>query len=159
MKFKPVPPAPDEFEFVARAQGAVPRVPDSEADCCARLVDRLDLSTRDDARTWLTFLRALELVTETPTGYRRTETEPTVPDCRAAFLDRVFVASAVHDALAAEPQTPESAFAAVRERVPTWERHRDPSWEATWRERIARLLDWLVLFEAAERVDDGFRVR
>ncbi|WP_435067504.1 hypothetical protein [Haloplanus sp. C73] len=160
MKFKPVPPAPDEFEFVERAQRAVPLVPDTEADCCARLVGRLDLSARDDARTWLTFLRALELVTETPSGFRRTETTPTVPDCRAALLGRVVAAEAVHDTLGSEPLTADEAFEAVREQVPTWERHSDPSWEAAWRERVAALLDWFVLLDTAERVGDGrFRSR
>jgi hypothetical protein len=160
VRFKPVPPAPDEFGYVARVQRAVPLVPGTEEDCCARLVDRLDLPDRDAARTWLTFLRALELAEETPSGYRRTDAEPTVERCRAALLDRVFAADAVHDALASEgPLTADGAFEAVRERVPTWERHRDTEWTAVWRERVGRLLDWLVLLDAAERVDDDARYR
>ena len=156
MRFKPVPPAPGEFAFVARVQRAVPLVPGTEDDCCARLVDRLDLSDRDAARTWLTFLRALDLAEETPSGYRRTDAEPTVEGCRAALLDRVFAADAVHDALAAAgPLTADATFEAVRERVPTWERHRDTEWTAVWRERVERLLDWLVLLDAVERVDDN----
>lgn len=154
MKFKPVPPAPDDFGYVARVQRAVPLVPGTEDDCCARLVDRLGVE-RDDARTWLTFLRALELAEETLSGYRRTGTEPSVEGCREAFLGRVFAADAVRDAVgAAGPLTADEAFERVRERVPTWERHRDTGWTAAWRERVARLLDWLVLLEAANRVDD-----
>ena len=158
MKFKPVPPGPEAFEYVERVQPAVPLVPGTEDDCCARLVDRLDLPARDDARTWLTFLRALELAEETPSGYRRTDTEPTVEGCREAFLTRTFAAGAVHDALSTEgPLTADAAFEAVRERVPRWERHRDREWTETWRERVGNLLDWLVLLDAAERVegDDG----
>jgi hypothetical protein len=155
VKFKPIPPAPEAFAYVERVQRAVPLVPGTEDDCCARLVDRLDLPSRDDARTWLTFLRALELAEETPSGYRRTDTAPTVEGCREAFLNRVFAADAVRDALANEgPLTADAAFEAVRERVPTWERHRDTEWTDAWRERVANLLDWLVLLDAAKRSDD-----
>jgi hypothetical protein len=153
VKFKPVPPAPDAFGDVARVQRAVPLVPGSDDDCCGRLVDRLGVD-RGTARTWLTFLRALELVVETPAGYRRTDAAPTVDHCRAALFDRVFAAAAVRDALAAAgPATVDDVFEAVRERVPTWERHRDPAWTDAWRERVCRLLGWLVLFDAAERID------
>jgi hypothetical protein len=79
--------------------------------------------------------------------------EPTVANCREAFLSRVFAAEAVRDALAAAgPLTADEAFERVRERVPTWERHRDAEWTDAWRERVATLLDWLVLLAAAERV-------
>jgi hypothetical protein len=153
VKFKPVPPAPDEFAYVSRVQRAVPLVPGTVDDCCARLVDRLGVD-RDAARTWLTFLRALELAEETPSGYRRTDAEPTVAGCREAFLTRVFAADAVRDALAAgDPLTADEAFERVRERVPTWERNRDSGWEAAWRERVTDRLDWLVLLAVAERVD------
>jgi hypothetical protein len=156
VKFKPVPPAPAEFEVVDRAQGAVPLVPDPEADCCARLVDRLDLPSRDAARTWLTFLRAVGLVEETASGYRRTDREPTVEGCREALLDRVFAADPLRATLrsADDPLTVDGAFEAVRERVPAWERHRTPSWADVWRERVAHLLGWFVLLGVADRVAD-----
>ena len=156
MKLKPVPEPPAEFAFVERAQRAVPLVPGDEDDCCARLLRRLDLPSRDVARTWLTFLRALELAAETPSGFRRTDVEPTVDGCRAALLDRVFAAAAVRDALdAAEPRTADDVFAAVRETVPGWERHKHASrWESVWRDRTADLLGWLALLSAADRVDD-----
>jgi hypothetical protein len=155
VKFKLVPPAPESFAFVERAQRAVPLVPGTEDDCCARLMDRLDFPSRDVARTWLTFLRALGLAEETPSGFRRTDVEPTVPGCRAALFDRVFAAAAVRDALDARgPLTVEAAFDAVRESVPVWERHKNPSrWESVWRERVGHLLDWLTLLGAAERLD------
>ncbi|WP_338741279.1 hypothetical protein [Haloplanus salilacus] len=156
MKFKPVPPAPAEFAVVDRAQGAVPLVPDTEADCCARLVARLDLPSRDAARTWLTFLRALGLAEETDSGYRRTDREPTVEGCREALLDRVFAADSLRDALrsADDPLTVDEAFETVRDRVPVWERHRNPSWADAWRERVSRLLGWFVLLGVADRVAD-----
>jgi hypothetical protein len=67
----------------------------------------------------------------------------------------VFAADAVRATLDdAGPLTAAETFERVRERVPAWERHRDTEWTETWRERVARLLDWLVLLDAAERVDD-----
>ncbi|MFB6103313.1 MAG: hypothetical protein ABEJ73_12225 [Haloplanus sp.] len=164
MKFKPVPPAPDDFAFVERAQRAVPLVPGAEDDCCARLMDRLDLPTRDTARTWLTFLRALELAAETPSGFRRTDTEATVENCREALFDRVFAADAVRDALergrgrtdgeTGVPLTTDEVFERVRETIPAWERHRNAAWEDVWRERVEYLLEWLTLLGAADRVGD-----
>jgi len=157
VKFKLVPAAPDEFDFVERAQRAVPLVPGAEDDCCARLMDRLDVPSRDVARTWLTFLRALELAEETPSGFRRTDVDPTVPECRAALLRRVFAAEAVRDALDADdPRTADAVFETLRGTVPVWERHKNPSrWESIWRDRVDNLLSWLVLLGAADRVDDG----
>lgn len=156
MKLKPVPEPPAEFAFVERAQRAVPLVPGDEDDCCARLLRRLDLPSRDVARTWLTFLRALELAVETPSGFRRTDVEPTVAGCRGALLDRVFAAAAVHDALDADdPRTTDDVFATVRETVPAWERHKHATrWESVWHDRVADLLGWLTLLAAAERVAD-----
>jgi hypothetical protein len=156
VKFKLVPAAPSSVGFVERAQRAVPLVPGSEDDCCARLMDRLDLPSRDVARTWLTFLRALELVEETAAGFRRTDAEATVEACRAGLLDRVFAAATVRDALdAEEPRSAGDVFPAVRDSVPTWERHKNPSgWEDVWRDRVAELLAWLALVDAADRVDD-----
>jgi hypothetical protein len=155
VKFKLVPAAPDEFGVVERAQRAVPLVPGAEDDCCARLMSRLDLPSRDVARTWLTFLRALDLAAETPSGFRRTDVEPTVAGCRAALIDRVFAAAAVRDALDDDPRTAVAVFETVRGTVPAWERHKNPSrWESVWQERVEDLLGWLVLLDAAEQVDD-----
>jgi hypothetical protein len=158
VKFKHVPPAPASFAGVERARRAVPLVPGSETDCCARLMDRLDLPSRDVARTWLTFLRALELAEETPSGFRRTDVDPTPERCRRALRERVLGVTDLLDTLrdAERPVTVDGAFAAVRGSVPQWERHRDPSrWEDRWRERVAHLLDWLVLLDLAERVETG----
>jgi hypothetical protein len=160
VKFKLVPDAPASLEFVADAQRAVPLVPESEDDCCARLMRRLDLPSRDVARTWLTFLRALELATETPSGFKRLRTDPTADHLRSSFRERVYGAEEALSTLsAAEGGVTESAaFERFSEAVPQWERHKHPrSWDEVWRERHGRLLDWLVLLDLAERTDDGYR--
>lgn len=159
MRFKLVPPAPDAIEFVAEAQRAVPLVPDSEADCCARLLRRLDLPGRDAARTWLTFLRALELAEETPSGFRRLRTDPTPDHLRAAVRDRVFGAEELYESLrdADDPLAVDDAFERLRERVPTWEHHKNPTeWERIWRDRTGDVLEWFVLLDLAARTDGGY---
>ena len=161
MKFKLVPTAPDSLGFVADAQRAVPLVPGTEEDCCARLMRRLDLPSRDTARTWLTFLRALELAEETDSGFKRLRTEPTADHLRDAIQRRVYGAEDVLAALeAAEgdgPLTADAAFEAFKERVPVWEHYKNPGeWENIWAERVGDILEWLVLLDLAERTADGF---
>ncbi|WP_380678060.1 hypothetical protein [Salinigranum sp. GCM10025319] len=156
-RFKLVPPAPASLDGVAEAQRAVPLVPGTEDDCCARLMRRLDLPSRDVARTWLTFLRALGLAAERESGFVRRSQEPTPEHLREAFLDRVYGAREVRDTLGAEPRNADAVFERFEERVPTWEHHKDPSgWHETWRERVGSLLDWLVLLGLAARVDGGY---
>ena len=159
MKFKLVPDAPGEFDFVGDAQRAVPLVPGTEDDCCARLMNRLDFPSRDTARTWLTFLRALELAEETQSGFARTRRSLDRDELAEAFESRVYGVSTVLDVLDEHgPLSEEAAFEAFREEIPTWERHKDPSRvEDVWRERIGNMLDWAVLFGLAERTDEGYR--
>ena len=159
-RFKLVPPAPASLDAVADAQRAVPLVPDSEDDCCARLMRRCDLPSRDVARTWLTFLRALELVTETPDGFHRQRTEPTPEHLREAFRERIFGAAELLSALesADGPLDADELFERFRDRVPTWEHHKEPArWADLWRERVATLADWLVLLCLAESTATGYR--
>ena len=158
MRLKPVPDAPDSLDRLAAVQRAVPLVPVAEDDCCARLVRRCELPDRDAARTWLTFLRALELAEETADGsYRRRRVDVDPAALRESFRDRVFGARELLDTLdsADGALDADAAFAALRERVPRWERNRSASWEADWRDRTARLLEWCVLFGLAERRDEG----
>jgi len=157
MRLKPVPPAPDDREVLREARRAVPLVPGSENDCCARIGRRLDLPGRDDARTWLTFLRALGLAEETSRGYARTRDDLEWDAVRAAFLDGVYAAREVVDAVAAAdgPLAPEGAFERVADAVPRWERDRDPAWQETWRERVARLLAWGALLGLLGETDGG----
>jgi hypothetical protein len=172
VKFKLVPAPPAEpgaedasaraVEFVAAAQRAVPLVPDSEDDCCERLMSRLGLRSRDVARTWLTFLRALRLAEETDRGFKRVRTEPTPERLREAFRERVFGAEELLSVLADDdgPLSADAAFERFRERVPVWEHHKNPTgWETTWAERVERILDWLALLDLAERSDDGYLAR
>ena len=157
MQFKLVPPAPDTVAFVADAQRAVPLVPGTEDDCCARLMRRLDLPSRDVARTWLTFLRALELVAERESGFVRRSREPTRDHLTESFLDRVYGARALYESLGAEPRTTETAFERFEDLIPEWERHKDPTgWRDTWQERVGHLLDWLVLLDLADCRPDGY---
>lgn len=177
MRFKLFPDPPADLDAVADAQRAVPLVPDGEDDCCERLLRRLDLPTRDVARTWLTFLRALELVEETDSGFKRRRIEPTPDRLRAAFRERVFAAEEALAALreatggsgtdrergegrdaAGRGLTADETFDRLRERIPTWERQKNPTeWESIWRGRTADLLEWFVLLGLAER--DGERYR
>lgn len=152
MLAKRLPPAPASLDAVGRARDAVGRVPDPEADCCARVGDALGVD-RATARDWLTLLRALGLVERTPDGYRRTDDDS--GDLRERFRDGVYGAS---EALAAlDEETRSAAAVAERVRQPAWERRRSVDPERAWRERTERLLSWLARLGAAERVDGGWR--
>jgi hypothetical protein len=157
VRFKRVPDPPRDIGRLDRARRAVPLVPDPEADCCARLRERLDLPDRDAARAWLTFLRALELVERTDRGYRRVRPAPGDGAVREAFEERVYGAREALDAVAADgPLTASEAFDRLRDRVPAWERARSPDWAASWRERTRRLLDWAALLGLVERRDGTY---
>lgn len=119
---------------------------------------RRDFSSRDIARTWLTFIRALELAEETDSGFRRTDREPTPENLRESFVARVYSAEEVLDALRGsdEPLATEGVFEAIHDTIPNWERHKRRSWEADWRERIADLLGWLVLLDLAAETENGY---
>ena len=158
MRLKPLPEPPASLDEVGAAQRAVPLVPGSENDCCARLMRRRDFPSRDVARTWLTFLRALELAEETDSGFKRTDRDPTPENLRASFVNRVFGAEEALEALRTrdEPLPADEAFAALRGMVPGWERHKQRGWEDVWENRVGDLLDWLVLLDLAERTEDGY---
>jgi len=160
MQFKVVPDPPDSLDFVADARRAVPLVPGSEADCCARLMDRTGLSARDAAREWLTFLRALGLVEVGDRGFARTRGDSDREALADAFRERVYAAEDVLAALRAadEPLHAAVVFERVRDRVPQWERNRYADWEDVWTERVRRILDWAVLLGLAERTDEGYRL-
>lgn len=171
MRLKPVPappvdatdgPGTDLLAFLETARLAVPLVPGSEDDCCARLMARVDeVASRDQARTWLTFLRALGLARETASGgFVRTDAPVNRGALADAFRERVFGARELLSILAAaadEPVSAAEAFEAFEPTVPNWERHKDPGrWREVWRERVERLLDWAVLLGVAARRDGGY---
>lgn len=158
MRVKHVPEPPSEIASVATAQQAVPLVPESETDCCARLMSRFSPSSRDEARTWLTFLRGLGLVENTDAGYRRTRGDPTVDRLRTGLLEGIFGARELARALIAadRPLSNHQAFTAVRDHVPQWERYRTGDWESVWVGRIDRLLGWFDLVGFTTRCDAGY---
>jgi hypothetical protein len=157
VRLKPVPDPPTALDDLRELQRAVPLVPGSTDDCCARLRDRCDLPDRQTANDWLAFLRALGLVRETSRGFVRSDAEPTPELVREGLREGVLLVpealSALRAATPADPLTPDALFEATRESVPRHDRARDPEWEATWRDRSARLLAWLALVDLAERVD------
>ncbi|WP_336002282.1 hypothetical protein [Halorientalis halophila] len=158
MRFK-VAPDPVDADLLAAVHGAIPLVPGSTDDCCARIQNRTDISNREAAESWLTFCRAVELATETDRGYERRRRDPTDPAVADAFVERVFGVRELLAALDAadEPVSVDAAFQAIRDEVPNWERNRHADWERVWTERTRRLLDWAVLFGRVERADGGYR--
>ena len=158
MKFKVLPPPADSLETVGEVQAAVPLVPDGEESCCARLLRRTDVASRDTAKEWLSFLRALELVEETAGQYRRLPQEADPDRMRASFRDRVYLAEDVLGVVSAadDPLGAGEVFERVSDRVPQWERHRHEDAADVWRERVRRLLEWAVTLGLLERAEAGY---
>jgi hypothetical protein len=159
MRYKVVPGPADE-ELLRAVSAAVPLVPGSVEDCCTRIRDRTAIPSREEARRWLTFCQALGLVNETGRGYYRPRDPPGDDELAVGFEEGVFGAREVLDTLDSADRTldAEAAVETVHEVVPRWERDRDPDWEAEWRERARRLVEWAVVLGHLERVDDGYRV-
>ncbi|MFC6903619.1 hypothetical protein [Halalkalicoccus tibetensis] len=153
MRVKSVPEPPGSIDALGAIRRAVPLVPEPEASCC----DRLAASTAIDpeaASDWLTFLKGLELVRESESGFHRTREDP---DLGEALLSGVYGAREVREILEEAGEVLAAEEVAERfDAIPRWERHhhRDP--EAVWRERVERLLDWLVLVGLAERRDGEY---
>ncbi|MDZ5811012.1 hypothetical protein U4E84_06605 [Halorubrum sp. AD140] len=156
MRLKPVPEPPAALDDLRELQRAVPLVPGSTDDCCARLRDRCGLPNRRVANDWLAFLRALGLARETPRGFVRTEADPTPTRVREGLREGVLLVpealAALRAATTADPLTADALFESTRESVPRHDRARDLDWEATWRDRADRLLRWLALVELARPV-------
>ena len=155
MRYKVVPQSRG-VAFLTDVRRAVPLVPGSVEDCCTRIRDETDLASRDVAREWLTFAEALELVEETPRGYRRLRTEPDREALADAFESNVFGARELGEALEDGPLDVDAAFRRLRDRIPRWERNRYADWEAEWRERTERLLEWSVSLDLATTVDGRY---
>lgn len=92
-------------------------------------------------------------------GFARTRDDLAKGVVAERFRRGVFGAREVLEELesAGAPLSTEEAFERVEPDVPQWERHRDPDWRDTWRERVARLLEWSVLLGLAERPDGEYR--
>jgi hypothetical protein len=137
-----VPPA-RVVDYVGDVQAAVPLVPGSETDCCARLGRRPEIPRRALSPTRTTFHRGLPIARAPDAGFRRTRREPTVSGVRAGLVEGVLGAREIAACVSDGPTTLEDAFGAVEPLVPRWERTRTDEWEQVWRARAARLCDWL----------------
>lgn len=156
MRYKIVPPARD-VAFLHAVSDALPRVPNSVEDCCTRIRDRTDVPSRDRAREYLTFCQALGLAAEVDGAFYRPQERQDDEALAEHFIETVFGAREVIDAVNDDgPRTADDCFeTAVEPLVPRWERNQAGDWEATWRERTARLCEWAVVFGLAEAVDGG----
>jgi hypothetical protein len=159
MRYKIVP-EPLDWDGLLEARDALPLVPGTVEDCCTRIRDGTPLQSRDAARELLTFLQALGLAAESDRGFHRVRGDVTDDDLRAAFVENVFGARELRDALLAadEPLTADDGLDVLREQIPGWERARYPDWEAEWGERVDRLLTWATVFGLADSVDGAYRV-
>jgi hypothetical protein len=157
MQYKVVPPAPGSIDTLDTVRRAVPLVPRSEDDCCARVMDRAGVPARDEAKEWLTFMRALGLVTEAERGYHRTRESADRDRLVRAFRERVYGAAELLSVLDTEQAIPaDEAFERFADSVPDWERQRHADWRQVWGERVERILDWAVLFGLAGREGEGY---
>ncbi|WP_408957513.1 hypothetical protein [Natrinema sp. 74] len=163
MRFKPVPEPPDDLAFVDTVRRSVPETAGTVDDCCAHLLAETALETRDEAATWLTFLRALELAAEEPAGYRRRGPAPDEgagtplkrDRLRRTFRERVDGAAAVLATLedAERPLTAARVADALHETQSDGERRARRT--RVEEDRIERLLEWAVLLGLAERTENG----
>ncbi len=157
MRYK-VAPEPRSVAFLRDVQSALPLVPGTVEDCCARIGDRTGLQSRDEARSYLTFVRALGLATETDRGYSRVRDGPADDELGERFREHVFGAQEVLEALAGGARTAAECFEALRESVPRWERERHADWEPEWRARTEHLLEWAVEFGLVYRQDGEYQL-
>ena len=160
MKYKVVP-EPRPLSFLREARLAMPLVPGTEDDCCARLMADAGLASRDVAREWITFMQALGLVTESDGQYYRTRADPDDEALSRAFREHVHPVGTVLAVLdgADRPLDGGAVFERVVDSVPRWERSRRTDWADVWRERVERILAWAVTFDLATREADGYRAR
>lgn len=156
MRFKVIPPARG-LETLWTAQAALPLVPDDEESCCVRVMRDASVPSQDEAKEWLTFLRALGLAESTDSGYRRRRGDPDTETLATRFRDRVYGVDDVLALLAGAEQTLGVDDAFERFAVPEWERQRQPEWKTIWRERVERILEWAVALDLAARADGGYR--
>ena len=161
LRTKRLPPAPEPgataHETIETARDAVGRVPDSEADCCARVSEAINVDRRA-ARDWLTLLRALGLVKRSAGEYRRTDDDVDRATLRRRVFTAVYGAREVFDALPDPDGEARSAAAVVGAvRQPTWEHHRHVDPGAAWARHVERLLNWLTAVGAVEQGAEGYR--
>lgn len=142
MRYKPVPPAPESLDAVARARDSLPASLDPDVDCCARVMDAVDVD-RAGAADWLVFLTALGLLRESGGKYAQTNARVDRDALAAALLENVYGARELADALGEEDEV---TAGTVVSRVSARRN----------RERVERLFDWFCLFGVVARNDDGY---
>ncbi len=159
MKFKVLPEPPHDIAAVTSIHRGVPLVPDSEVSCCARLLQRTDIARQDDAKEWLTFLRALELVEKEAGQYQRRQTPVDAATLQEPFLDNIYLAAeALAVVEAAETPLPATdVFTRLSDSLPTWDQHRYHDPESVWRDRVRRILEWEVILGLLDRTADGYQ--
>ena len=171
MQFKPVPEPPNSLDALAAVSEALPPEADPDVDCCARVIERTGVETRDDAAEWITFCRALGLVVAEPDGYRREPPVRTTSDRESldraqlanTFRERVVGADEVLRTLedVDDPVSPAELVERLeaRDGIPASEQRRHGERVSTvWTDRVGRILEWATLFGAAERVEGGYRL-
>lgn len=114
---------------------------------------------REDARAWITVLRALDLAEETPSGYVRRGEIPDRDGLAERFRRRVYGAQEVLDALdqADGPLDVRAIAAATSTAQSRWEHDRRQDPAAAWRERVRTLLEWATLLGLVEHSDGQYR--
>ena len=166
MQFKPVPEPPSDLETLEAILEAVPPEAGAVDDCCQHLLAETHLETRSEAETWLTFLRALELVTAESAGYRRrSDAEGVIDDAppdlkrlQRAFRDRVYGVDSVLEILerVETPLPAEEVVAELHQQSSASDRRgnvgRNRLDDGV---RVHRLLEWAALLGLGERTDDG----
>lgn len=160
MRFKWVREPPDSLGELDDARRAIPLVPARESDCVSRLIDRTGwIDDRETANKWLTFLRALGMVQQVSSGYRRRPEELTAELLVDRLCDGVYGARELRDVLAAadEPLSTDTLVDRAAA-LPTWERHHQTDHKRVHHRRVRRLVDWFVLCGAAENTPTGYRL-
>ncbi len=160
MRFKWVPEPPETVEALEAIHRAIPLVPASESTCLQRLVDReTAIETRDEATQWLTFLRALDAVDQTPSGYRRLQADLRDNELCGRLIEGIYGARELRDLLASadEPLSVEPIVDRAAE-LPTWDRHHHTDHQRVHRRRHRRLVDWFVLCGMVEKAATGYRL-
>lgn len=169
IRFKPVPrppPGSDPLEAIEEVRGAIPLVPVDPDEAAGRVARRVAwVDGLAEARSWVSLLRAIGAVERGAGGLHRTRDWRARPaEVAERFVRRVLDADAVLERLegGVPPDAPSGSVDAatlVGEGIgpPPWERrhHGDPA--AVWRDRLGRLLDWLVLLGLASEIDGGYR--
>lgn len=154
MRYRLVPPA--GMERLRTVRRAVPTDSATVEDCCAHLIGETPVCSRECAREWLVFLRALDLVATDGDGYYRTDT-PIDNDAMATrFESSVFgvreVTAVLGDAEDALSVT--DVFGRVQEELPQ-RNNRVASQEGEM--YFERLLAWGVVLGLFARTDGRYQ--